>query len=348
MQAEPSFSAHMRRKRLRAYEFELARRAYAYGVDLRRTRWLTQSSLGSTLVRRVDRAWPSILDELEREVLIPAEQALPDEIVDQLDAIVGLLRCSRPVVRLVRDDCHWPLATPLAPAHGSEPWLLLNAEPLVSLDENERAFVLGSALGHLQCGHGALFAAHWFAEQRSHRLGWLRRVLAPWVSVAVFSADRAGLLACRDLDVAIATIRDSSSASTSTTWWPRFADSQARLRALEDFDRSLSMARVRAAAERGTAISGMLEHLEAELRAGQSVPDDDTEHGRSESEPRSANSTPNLATESAGDSTTAGEPSAPTDAEPPAGEPSPELSIPADAWSIARCDRRLTERLGLF
>src|SRR5688572_26169999 len=47
----------VQRRELAAYESRLARAAYAYGVDLRRSLWLDQSTLGEPLIRGVDRRW---------------------------------------------------------------------------------------------------------------------------------------------------------------------------------------------------------------------------------------------------------------------------------------------------
>ena len=309
MQAEPSFSAHMRRKRLRTYEFELARRAYAYGVDLRRSRWLTGSSIGSAFVRGVDRSWLELNAAWEEQDLRPSEQLPNADLLAQLDSLVSLLRCVRPIVRLVRQESDWPLATPMSPAHGSDPWLLLDEEALQRLPGPDRAFVLGSALGHLQCGHGVLFAAHWMAAHstRSLRAKLVRSSMRPWTSVAAFSADRAGLLACRDVHVATEGIERGLEEVSVHPWMPRFASMEPRCRAIEDFDRSLTMARVRAAVRTDDALTGLLEELERQVLEPSTPPESQND--------------------SAADD---------------------EVGIPPDAWSVTRCDRRLTERLGLF
>ncbi|TPV95290.1 MAG: hypothetical protein B7733_10570 [Myxococcales bacterium FL481] len=330
MQGEPDFSAHMRRKRLRSYEFELAARAYAYGVDLRRTRWLFGSSLGGVLVRRVDRAWPSVVAELERDHLRPTQWAFAPSVLELLDEVTALLHCVRPLLRAVSSPEPWPVATPLAPAHGGEPWLLLNVARLDELAPSARAFAIGSALAHAQCGHGALFAAHWLAardrRQAPVQASWFRRLIRPWTAVAAFSADRAGLLACRDLDVAIAGIERELADSEAAAWWPTFAGAEPRARALRDFDHSLSMARVRAVGH----------HLVDMTHAVES--------------PTPGNGPPtNASTDPRRDSSDTDQDSDPTSDVGPAtaGEDEP-VGVPPDAWSLARCDQRLTERLGLY
>src|SRR5690606_14503755 len=119
-------------------------------------------------------------------------------------------------------------------------------------------FVLAAALGHLQCEHGPIFAAHLMAYRgkeggaEGERTGSrgakvVRSLLRPWAKVAVFSADRAGLVAVRELPVALRAMERQ--AQEHVRWMPAWPALDTRCRALEDFDRSALMARRRVLAD---------------------------------------------------------------------------------------------------
>src|SRR5689334_21462991 len=56
----PDLTHFVHHRMLDVYEQSMARQGYAYGVDLRRSRWLASSVVGNALVRAVDRAWPHL------------------------------------------------------------------------------------------------------------------------------------------------------------------------------------------------------------------------------------------------------------------------------------------------
>jgi hypothetical protein len=321
----PDLSHFVQHRQLDAYEQSMARQTYAYGVDLRRSRWLASSSLGNPLVRAVDRAWPTLAGHLMQEAFVPAERAggATTELLAELATFMQLLRAPLPTVRLVRPEQRgrWPLVTPLGATRGGALWLALDAEALLALEPSTRAFLVGSGLGHLHCDHGVYFTAHLLAGRREGNAGTrtVRALMTPWTGVLAFSADRAGLLCCGSLERAIAVLEDppvpvgEGAAEAEPSWWPRFASTAERVRALQEFARSTVFARLSAMRARQRDLARE-RGLDAALREGAPALD---------AEP--------------------GEPIV----EPSANEPPPP-HVPEDAWSLARVDARLTARLRLL
>lgn len=269
----------------------MARLTYAYGVDVRRSRWLASTNFGNTVVRAVDRRWPDLASRLEHEVLAPANTTLPISLLDEISTVGNRLRSPRPVIRVLKAGLEepWPLVTVFGPANGDVHWLVLDLSAVMALEPAQRAFALGYGLGHLQCDHGVYNAAHRLAyEAAGLSVRLVRTVLTPWSKVMPFSADRAGLLACGDLETAKITLAILRAAEKRVPWLPPPPDDSHRDRALDEFARSAVFAR---------------EVARREHEAQPAVPDDD----------------------------------APFD--PP---------VPDDAWSLARCDTRLTERLRIL
>lgn len=195
-----------------------------------------------------------------------------------------------PGVRVLTDSARasaaWGLVTPMGSVRGSEDWLVIDVPGLSALPAEERAFLLGLGLGHLQCGHGPIFVT----ELVSHRVGGgalLRRLIAPWTRVCVFSADRAGLIAAGALEPALMGL--ATAVAQPSPWYPKVASIDQRRLALEDFEHARVVARLRTSATLAEERGGR--------RPGEDAP-----------RPR---------------------------------------GVPEDAWSLARCDQRLTRRLGL-
>ncbi len=295
----------------------MARLTYAYGVDVRRSRWLASSTVGNSLVRAIDRRWPALTQELMNGELRDPGPDLPTTLLERIRRIRHLLRAPLPALRVLtptaRAADRWPLLTPLGPTHGEVYWLVLDAEGLAQAPDGHLDFLIGSALGHLQCDHGVYFTAHLLAARREGlSFGILRRVLTPWSRVMVFSADRAGMLAAGNLESAIEVLRARARTETELAWLPHWPELAVRERALEEFDRSVVMARIRA--------------IRARSDGEEDVSVFEPAHGP--------------------DADEAGpEPERPR---PAAARGAEELGIPEDAWSLARCDARLTQRLGLL
>jgi len=284
---------YVQRRRLATYEQVVARHGYAYGVDVRRARWLARSTLGNAAVRGIDRAWSGLAAALSDE-LDPAGEDIAHDILEPIVNIRAILRGPLPAIRLVTrrgGEPAWPWVTPLGATHGDVHWLVVDAESLRAASPEARRFALASGLAHLQCGHGIFFTAHLLvARHRATRaVRTLHRLLTPWSKVMAFSADRGARLASNDLSQAIDGLRATRTVEQSTSWWPRDPGEAIRTEALREFDRSAVVARVTAArahAQGDTALLG--------------ADDESVPH------------------------------------------------VPDGAWSLARCDRRLTERLRLI
>lgn len=314
----PDLSHFVQHRQLDLYEQRMARRGYAYGVDLRRSRWLSSSTVGNALVRAVDRAWPQLAEHLLDEVLLDGRSA-PLSLLREIGAHLDLLRAPLPTVLVLRPEQRgrWPLVTPLGATRGGSLWLVLDADALLALDADARAFLLGSGLGHLHCDHAVFFSAHLLARRRegNSSIRALRSVLTPWTKVMSFSADRAGLLGCGRLAAAISTIECPPvpiGDDPDPDWLPRPPSVATRVAALEEFARSSVFARVEIMRARQRELA---RKRGAVLPSAAPPTPDDTAHERANP--------------------------------PPAPDPEP-IHVPADAWSLARVDARLTARLKLL
>lgn len=310
----PDLTHFVQHRQLDIYEQGMARQGYAYGVDLRRSRWLTSSTVGNTLVRAVDRAWPQLAEHLLDEAMHPLDHVVPPTaLLRELSEHMNLLRAPLPTVRLLRPEQRgrWPLVTALGATHGSSLWLVLDADALMALDPSKRAFLLGAGLGHLHCEHAVFFSAHLLAGRRegNSNIRALQSVLRPWTKVMMFSADRAGLLACGQLETAVSLIEnppvpigsgDASEDEPEPSWLPPSPKPAMRIQALEEFARSSVFARVQAMRARQRELARNVSVFEA--------------RGRTQDKPH---------------------------------EPE-QIHVPADAWSLARVDTRLTTRLNLL
>lgn len=302
----------VQRRQLRAYEQDLARAAYAYGVDIRRFQWLTHSLTAQTAMRALELRWSGHASTLmsSGDLQYPeGADSLP--ILQEIIQIADLLHATLPGIRFVSDKGRaggmWPLVAPIANSRGGDAWLVLDHDGLARLDPAERAFLLAQGLGHLQCAHGGLFMAHLVTARDLVQHASVRLFLRTWTQIAAFSADRAGLLAAGSLDAALRALdpRDKP----QPAWLPTFAPLVERERALQEFERTRVVARVRS----------------------------QQRHRREQAAPEEILAAIAPASDDAGEATSATPP-----------EPPPAAEVPADAWPLARCDQRLTQRLGLY
>lgn len=367
----------LQRRELAAYEQRLARAAYAYGVDLRRAQWLAMSTVGDPLVRTVDRRWSELVSGLDEDSLHPLRKAPPTALLEELARLIHMLRAPLPTLRILRREVAsgWPPVTPLSTTKGAIHWLVLDLDRVMHMSPLERTFMLASGLGHLQCDHGPIFAVHLMAH-RGRRMGLLRGLLRPWAKVAVFSADRAGLVAVRSLPAALEAMERQ--AAEHVSWMPRWPDLALRRQALEDFDRSSLMVRRRLlSSDDGSgwtmAPPGREEELDSighklaaafggALRMGGRLAMRIEGYERRPAEgPGTDEAAEGAATEAAKGAETpegAEDAEAAEGAEAPAEPPPPPKLDPEiasqlekalrDAWTLARCDARLTRRLGLL
>lgn len=381
MAPTPDLAHFLQRRDLLAYEQRLARSVYAYGVDLRRATQLYNSRIGDPLMRGVDRRWNATKQLLDA-VLLPTREAPPPIILEELARLIRLLRAPLPAVRMLRADLdkRWPMATPLGTTRGGAHWLVLDTERLMDATPAERSYVLGWALGHLQCDHGPLFAAHLMAGQANRSLGVAGWVLKPWARLATFSADRAAMIAVGGLDAALEGLPFTE--ELDVPWLPAGPSLSVRRRALEDFAGSSVMARLRVLTEAGhpewtlgsprpAATGAMAERLSHVFGTaarfgysaawmlsggtdGRDTRQDDKDGSDKESAAKESAAKESSAKESDSDSADASpKPKTPP---PQAQDPvqqDPELrarleSALEDATSVARCDENLTRRLGLL
>jgi hypothetical protein len=313
----------VQRRELMAYQQRLARTAYAYGVDLRRSAWLDHSTFGDPLMRSVDRRWNRLVGSLMEDTLDPPDKAVPIPVMEELARILKLLRAPLPSLRCLRSEVasDWPIVTVLGTTKGGIHWMVVDPDRLVALEPTARAFLFGSALGNLQCDHAPIFTAHLMTHRAGRGLGLVKAALRPWSRVAVFSADRAGLLAVAELEPAVEAMRAHGVADVP--WLPSAPSMDLRERALRDFDKSRVMTRLRhsyAQAEDWSVAPARADEAKAEGTAiGDEAP----------REPVGVE--------------------APSAAEPPPPPgPDPLEAELSSAWTLARCDALLTRRLGLF
>jgi hypothetical protein len=390
----------LQRRELAAYEQRLARTAYAYGVDLRRAQWLSGSTVGDPLMRAVDRRWTRLVQGLEEDSLRPQRKAPPTALLEEVARLIHMLRAPLPTLRLLRSEVasQWPAITPLGTTQGGIHWLVLDLDRVMAMPADERTFVLASGLGHLQCEHGPIFAAHLMAHRgtgtgerkeggRRPMAAVVRGLLRPWAKVAVFSADRAGLVAVASLPVALRAVERLDSERVG--WMPRWPELETRRRALDDFDKSSLMARRRLLATAGVgwaiAPPGREEELDTLTRKIAAAFDgalrlggrlamriegyERRGKGKKEDASDEASGEPGSGTpaeeasgaEPANERTTEREEAAASASESVRAEPVEIETPPIDperaslleqalrqAWSLARCDQRLTKRLGLL
>jgi hypothetical protein len=206
---------------------------------------------------------------------------------------------------------------------------VLDVERLDALEPEERAFAIGSGLGHVQCGHGAYFATQWLLCARHDDRAWLkiaRRLLVPWREVMTFSADRAGLAACLELPTAFCALAELEAANATVNWLGQQPPLAVREQALADFAQSPAMRRFAALARKESEESGrgrdtwIRSHGEASSHVDRAE-GSDLDRPVEKTETAASLSSSILEDEDAADES---------------------------IWSLARCDARLTARLGLY
>ena len=86
--------------------------------------------------------------------------------------------------------------------------IILNSETIDAMEDKELQFIIGHELTHIKCGH-----TFWkiIGTKNPVFRFWVLRMILPlfmkwWSRQAEFTADRGGLLACRDLDAAVAAL----------------------------------------------------------------------------------------------------------------------------------------------
>ena len=247
-------AAWMTRRHNAAHKERRSRDAYAYGVDVRRTRWFTQQRVIGAALRAVERGWHAQWSTLRAKALEP-DVSCPEGLLRELARCVEILGAPTPAISCLRESAHltgaWPTVTPLGTSHGDMHHLVLDLRALALLSAAERRFAIASALGHLQCDHGVLFTAA-LRGTAPDAPGWIKlllRGLTPITRIMCFSADRAGLLCSDDLEAAMEGMRQqvAETRSSATRWLPASASFDLRVIALREFHQSDVYARVTSA-----------------------------------------------------------------------------------------------------
>ena len=327
-------SALLQRREVLAYEQRVARSAYAYGVDLRRTQWLDNSTFGEPIMRAVDRKWNTLVADLSGSILQDASRSAPLTLMEEIARIARLLRAPMPTLRLLVRGLapqRWPCITPLGTTKGAVHWLVVDPDLLGALPAHERAFLIGSALADLQCDHGPVYSAHLMTDRAQRGNGVVRLLMRPWAFVGAFSADRGGLIACGDLATAISALRVHGDGIVP--WLPARPPLAQREAALGDFDRSSTMTRLRVLLERNRIAAQELSVIET--RTPPSPPPVTDTAATAQEAPAESDRDPYRRA------------AAPPEPKAPERDEEMERAL-AGAWSLARCDARLTRRLGLL
>lgn len=96
----------------------------------------------------------------------------------------------------------------------SDPIILLNSGAIEAFDDEELLFVIAHEVGHIKSGHVLYYQMAEVVPLLAEMLGTIAALLGTglemallhWKRMSEFTADRAGLLACQDADVALRTM----------------------------------------------------------------------------------------------------------------------------------------------
>ncbi len=92
-------------------------------------------------------------------------------------------------------------------------YMVLNSGTVDALTEEELSFVVGHEMGHIKSGHVLYHLTAAFLAQIASGIPGSSILQAPldyWQRMSEFTADRAGLLACQNLDAALSSIMKMS------------------------------------------------------------------------------------------------------------------------------------------
>lgn len=176
---------------------------YAFARDRRVMRTL---SLAKPVKLAIDAS--SRLASRKLDPIVEAATPAPDVIVAAVNDACKVLQ-AQPADRilLAADDA---LGFSAALAHRGDE-LLVVTPACVAMQATNRAFHLGRAVGHLQHGHAVYLGAAWLLrDEPDSFMKWVVKpataTLESWSRLGDVTADRAGLLAAGDLEVAVAEV----------------------------------------------------------------------------------------------------------------------------------------------
>jgi len=199
------FAAYVEERRRREAASGLDPDAYAHPSDRRARRLLAHLGPLRGAFDASVRAARETLSDLLGPSGVPLGEGGTGALRDLLDACAHSFGLGR-VPAYLSEAAGPQGAATLGTAEA--PLILLRPDLAGGLEEAELLFVLGRQCGHIHCQHTPLCTLL-HAVERGLQPGWgwagapLKASLAAWVRGATLTADRAGLLACRDLDAAL-------------------------------------------------------------------------------------------------------------------------------------------------
>ena len=133
------------------------------------------------------------------------------QLTPMVSQICEKLRMAMPIVLVAGNDNGLPEdvhATALC-IKGED--VVVLAADLLTMDPNALGFIVGRQLGHVQHGHALYLTAGFVLARPSDSVvSWIvkpaAKALEAWVRLGDITADRAGLIACSDLEVAVRQI----------------------------------------------------------------------------------------------------------------------------------------------
>lgn len=136
---------------------------------------------------------------------------ISDSMLSHLDKLMGEVCATLGVENKPRIVTDWYYGISTHTRGVKNPIITLYSGTVDLLDEKEIQFLLGHEIGHQLCGH---LPYHAFLEclflpvikavpGGSEWIKLIRTTLLKWYRISDFSADRIGLLACQDIDVAM-------------------------------------------------------------------------------------------------------------------------------------------------
>lgn len=189
--------------------------AYAYSGDLRVKRTLDSVKPVRLAVESAARLWKS---GAKADILGAAVKVTPQQH-PRVDALANqaakTLHIARPTIYVAP-----ALATGLAHTLGTDedPSIVIDGRLVEQLTDPEMLFLLGHQCGHIQNNHVVFTTALYYLQHAANRfIKWIvspaAAALRAWSRRAELSCDRAGLIACTNLDAAEAVIHRSAAES---------------------------------------------------------------------------------------------------------------------------------------
>lgn len=181
--------------------------AYGFAGERKLRRTFIGARPVSMAVEATTRLWN---DRAREELLAAARLASDDQprVWTAAKRAADNLRLAAPAVYVAAASFPVRLA---ALGTDDQPYLVIRADAAQALSDAELVAALGHELGHIQNGH-ILYTTthHYLAHAAGFFVRWMVQpammALKAWTRRAEITCDRAALLACRNLDVALTTM----------------------------------------------------------------------------------------------------------------------------------------------